>query len=114
MKSLALIAGLGALAVAAPIVASGNGTLSGGDPAAGRAFALETCTPCHVVSPDQLSPRRLASAPSFEAIANARGMTATALRAFLMTPHPTMPNLILSPQEAGDVIAYIVSLRDRP
>ena len=40
------------------------------DPAAGKAFALEVCTPCHVVAPDQLSPRRFAVAPDFNAIAN--------------------------------------------
>lgn len=113
MKLLALIAGFGVLAIAAPLVASAQDNLSGGDLAAGRAFALKTCTPCHLVSPDQLSPRRAATAPTFQAIANTRGMTASALHAFLATPHPTMPNLILAPQEARDVIAYIVSLRDR-
>ena len=84
-----------------------------GDPAKGRAFALEVCTPCHVVAQDQLSPRRLATAPEFRAIANARGMTETSLHAFLSTPHPTMPNLILSQREQDDVIAYILSLRRR-
>ena len=112
MKPRLLIAGCAVLALAAPLVARAQGDSSGGNPAAGRAFALETCTPCHLVSPDQLSPRRLAG-PPFKAIANTRGMTATALHAFLTTPHPTMPNLILSPQEANNVIAYNVSLRDR-
>jgi hypothetical protein len=37
-------------------------------------------------------------------------MTATALRVFLTTSHPKMPNLILTPDETADVIAYIVSL----
>ncbi len=40
-------------------------------------------------------------------------MTATALAAFLRSPHPTMPNLILNDEEARDVISYILSLRDR-
>ena len=41
-------------------------------------------------------------------------MTATALRVFLTSSHPKMPNLILKPGQAADVIAYILSLRDRP
>ena len=59
--------------------------------------------------------RRLASSlsgPSFQDIANTKGMTATALRVFLTTSHPKMPNLILTPEERSDVIAYILSLRD--
>jgi hypothetical protein len=30
---------------------------------------------------------------------------------FLRTSHPTMPNLILSDTDRGDLIAYILSLR---
>ncbi len=85
-----------------------------GDPIAGRAFALEVCTPCHRVATDQLSPGRFAVAPDFRAIANTRAMTETALHAFLSTSHPSMPNLILSQHEQDDVIAYIVSLRHQP
>lgn len=88
-----------------------NALAQTGDPEKGRAFALEVCTPCHVVAEKQLSPRRLATAPDFRAIANARGMTETSLHAFLSTPHPSMPNLILSQVEQDDVIAYILSLR---
>jgi hypothetical protein len=35
------------------------------------------------------------------------------LRAFLMTPHPSMPNYRLAPQEIDDVVTYILSLRRR-
>ncbi len=81
------------------------------NPASGRAFALQVCTPCHVVADKQLSPRRFTTAPDFRAIANIRGMTETSLHAFLSTPHPSMPNLILSQAEQDRVIAYILSLR---
>jgi hypothetical protein len=40
-------------------------------------------------------------------------MTATALHAFLTTSHPKMPNLILTPPETDDVIAYILGLRGK-
>lgn len=46
--------------------------------------------------------------------ANIRGITATALRAFLTRSHPKMPNLMLTQEETADVIAYILSLRNRP
>jgi len=39
-------------------------------------------------------------------------MTATALRVFLTTSPPNMPNLILTPDQIADVIAYILSLRE--
>ena len=31
---------------------------------------------------------------------------------FLATPHPKMPNLILTPEQLSDVTAYILSLRE--
>jgi mono/diheme cytochrome c family protein len=85
-----------------------------GNPTSGQRFALQTCTPCHVVTPDQLSPPRFAIGPDFPTIANTSGMTETALHLFLTHPHPRMPNLMLSPQEQDNVVAYILSLRTRP
>jgi hypothetical protein len=84
-----------------------------GNPQAGHDFAVGTCTPCHVVSPDQKSPFRFADAPDFRAIANVPGTTAIRLNIWLTNPHPTMPKLVLYAQEAADVIAYILSLRER-
>ena len=109
-----LVVGLAAALSMAAVSAGAQETPPGGDPQAGRAFALEVCAACHVVSSRQLAPARFAVAPSFHAIANTTGMTALALRVFLTTPHKTMPNLILHPDEAADVIAYILSLRDKP
>ena len=85
-----------------------------GDAAAGLSFASEACRSCHVVDPEEKSPRNLAIAPSFRDIANTPGMTATALQVFLISSHPKMPNLILKPQQMADVIAYIISLREPP
>ena len=42
------------------------------------------------------------------------GVTATALKVFLTSSHPKMPNLILTPEEIADVTAYILSLRNHP
>ena len=82
------------------------------DVAAGHAFAREACKSCHVVEAGPRAPRRLAIGPAFRDIANTPGMTTTALQAFLTSSHPKMPNLILTPDEKSDVIAYILSLHD--
>ena len=45
-------------------------------------------------------------------IANTSGMTATALTVWLQTSHPTMPNIILEPNDVSNVVAYILSLKN--
>ena len=110
MKALSAL-----VAIAGAVVIGNTGAFAQtvGDRRAGLAFAREVCTPCHIVAPDQLSPPRFASAPDFHGIANAPGMTELSLHAFLSSPHPSMPNLSLSQKKQDDVIAYILSLRDR-
>jgi len=83
-----------------------------GDVAAGYAFAREACKACHMVEAEESSPRRFEIGPAFRDVANTPGMTATALRVFLTSSHPKMPNLILKPEEIADVTAYILNLRD--
>ena len=100
--------------VAAALTATAfNANAQDGDVAAGRTFAREACNSCHVVEPTNPSPRIIVIGPDFQDIANTKGMTATALRVFLTTSHPKMPNLILAPQQIADVSAYILSLRER-
>jgi len=84
-----------------------------GNSEAGRVNAREVCSPCHAVTAEQASQRTIAVAPDFQTIVNTPGMTATALRAFSQTPHPKMPNLILAPEQSANVIAFLLSLRDR-
>ena len=81
-----------------------------GDARKGLAFAQKVCAECHGVAPGQLV---LAAAPTFRAIANTPGMTALALTVFLRTPHRNMPNLVISDSDRDNVIAYILSLRDK-
>jgi mono/diheme cytochrome c family protein len=90
-----------------------NAHAQDGNVAAGHAFARGACNPCHVVETEQRAPRLIIIGPAFRDIANTPGITATALRAFLTSSHPKMPNLILEPEEMANVIAYILSLRDR-
>lgn len=100
--------------VSAAILIAGAGSAVGdqfGDPVRGRIFAKETCAPCHgVLAEDPISPAP--DATDFITMANTPGMTRTALTVFLGTPHPTMPNLVLEPQDKDDVISYILSLKD--
>lgn len=104
---------LGLLVLAAASAAKAQLALPMGDPQAGRDFALQACSVCHVVAPEQRVPPRIARAVSFRTIANTEGMNGMKLQALLGHPHPIMPNLILTPEETADVIAYILSLRGR-
>jgi len=89
---------------------------------AGRSLALLACTGCHVVTPDQpFKPIRtvLPRPPDFKEIANRSNVTAASLQHHLETlpAVPTnshMPDPMLSSQELRDVVAFIISLRDKP
>lgn len=82
----------------------------GASPSRGLAYAQSACASCHAVEAGQTtSPNP--EAPPFEVIANLPGMTPTALNAWLHSPHPSMPNLIVAPNDRGDVAAYFESLR---
>jgi mono/diheme cytochrome c family protein len=89
-----------------------NAKAQDGDTAADHALAREACRACHMVEAGEGSSRMIVIGPAFRDIANTRGMTATAIRVFLTSSHPKMPNLILTPEEIADVSAYILSLRD--
>jgi hypothetical protein len=46
-----------------------------GNSGAGRVYAREVCSPCHAVTAEQASQRRIVIAPDFQTIANTSGMT---------------------------------------
>ena len=92
-----------------------------GDAAVGRDMALVACTGCHVVAPNQpfkpinTGPPR---PPDFKEIANRPNVTTASLQRHLATlptvpENSHMPNLMLSSEELRDVVAFIVSLRDK-
>ena len=81
-----------------------------GDAARGATLASTVCAQCHAVRAGELrSPDPMA--PNFSSIATTLGMTDRALRVWLQSSHPTMPNYGLSPSESNNVIAYILSLK---
>jgi cytochrome c2 len=82
-----------------------------GDAKRGLSYAEKACTECHgVLADDDISP--LLDAPTFRSVANTPGMTYTALSVWFQSPHPSMPNLIIPPEDLANVIAYIMSLKD--
>jgi len=83
-----------------------------GDATRGLDYASRVCAECHLVDdqgPYSVNP----DAPSFKEIANTAGMTGTAIKVWLQTSHPTMPDLIIPAQDTDDLIAYILSLRSK-
>jgi mono/diheme cytochrome c family protein len=83
-----------------------------GDPQKGLAYARKVCAQCHNISrSDAGSPD--SRAPTFRQVANTPGMSVTALTVWSRSSHPTMPNLIIDPEDMDDLIAYILSLKDR-
>jgi mono/diheme cytochrome c family protein len=102
LQTLAIVA-LSALPGAA-------GAVQLGDAKAGHAYATSVCAECHEVEAgESFSPNP--DAPSFQEVADTPGMTAQALTVWLQTSHPTMPNIIVKPDDMDNVIAYITSLR---
>jgi mono/diheme cytochrome c family protein len=81
-----------------------------GDPQAGFEYAKNVCSGCHGISAEE-SP--VPKATRFREVADRPGMTGTALRVWMETYHPTMPNIVVDKQDMLNVIAYILSLKGR-
>ena len=83
------------------------GTASAADVANGEKLARRWCASCHVVSTDQRQGNTQAS--PFSAIAKMPDLDAGKLAFFLLAPHPPMPDMNLSRNEAADLAGYIVT-----
>ncbi|MEY9884784.1 c-type cytochrome [Bradyrhizobium sp. USDA 329] len=77
--------------------------------AEGHRLARAWCQTCHAVEPHMIGV--FDEAPGFQAIADRQGTTALSLKVFLRTSHQNMPNLVISPEQADALSAYILSLR---
>jgi mono/diheme cytochrome c family protein len=75
----------------------------------GADLAKRWCASCHVVAAGQTAAS--ADVPSFASVARRPDFSPERLAFFLLDPHPKMPNFPLSRIEAGDIAAYIGSLR---
>ena len=74
---------------------------------AGRRLAVQWCSGCHAVEPKTVG----LFAAGFAEIAKVPSTTTLSLKVFLRTSHNNMPNFILQPDEADDIVAYIMSLK---
>jgi cytochrome c len=88
-----------------------------GDLTSGRQIATVQCSSCHQVLPRLFPEGNVPSGadkdgpPNFQSIADLSSTTGLSLNVFLHSNHRNMPNLILSPADSDDLIAYILSLK---
>jgi mono/diheme cytochrome c family protein len=78
----------------------------------GRQLAREVCAECHAIdkaADGSTNP----NAPTFKVIANTPGMTSAALTVALQTTHVTMPNFVIKGDALQNIIAYILSLKEK-
>jgi mono/diheme cytochrome c family protein len=95
-----------ALSLLILVSAAGTGTWAA-DAFKGEALAKRWCATCHIVSPDQR--QGTTQAPPFSAVAGKPDFNERTLAYFLLTPHPRMPDMNLTRNEAADLAAYIKS-----
>lgn len=101
---------LAAVLLGAVVQADAFGATDGpGDPAFGRQLAQELCGDCHVVSPDRAG-SGYEPGPNLVERMREPGITEMALRSYLQTSHPIMPNIRLTRDQTDDIVAYLESL----
>jgi mono/diheme cytochrome c family protein len=79
-------------------------------PEQGQILVQRWCVGCHLVGGEQT--KATTDAPPFASIARRPDFDAARIAAFLLDPHPKMPNMALSRVEANDIAAYIASLKE--
>jgi mono/diheme cytochrome c family protein len=82
-----------------------------GDIASGRHIADALCAACHQIDLGQ--PEKSTAAPGFAQVAKLPSTTALALNVFLQSSHTHMPNYQLTRQETDDIVAFIMSLKEK-
>jgi mono/diheme cytochrome c family protein len=85
-----------------------NSVAAPADPTNGERLAKRWCASCHIVSADQT--RGADNVPPFAAIAKTPGFSGEKIGQFLLDPHPKMPDMQLTRDEARDLGAYIAGL----
>jgi mono/diheme cytochrome c family protein len=95
---------IGLLAIAGPAL----GQVPSGNSERGGQLAERWCSSCHIVSVSQ--EQGTTEAPTFRSIAERSPEAIDAFAAFLMDPHPPMPDLSLTREEIRDLLSYIASL----
>jgi len=75
----------------------------------GQTLVNRWCVSCHLAGTDQK--QATTDAPPFAGIAKRSDFDAAKLAFFLLDPHPKMPDMQLSRDEASDIAAYIATLK---
>jgi mono/diheme cytochrome c family protein len=86
-----------------------NAIAVAGDADNGLRLARRWCASCHIVTGGQA--RASDAVPAFASVAARKDFNADKIAAFLLNPHPIMPNMSLTRDEANDIAAYIATLR---
>jgi len=84
-------------------------TAFGADPQNGLRIAQRWCASCHVITAGQRTGTD--QAPPFRTIVRIPNFDASKIALFLLDPHPKMPDMSLTRDEAADLAAYIASLK---
>jgi mono/diheme cytochrome c family protein len=104
--------------VASSLAVPAQESSAAGNVEAGRTLALLACTGCHVVLPNQPFAPLIGGLSDFYTIANRPNTTQASLRRFLsdlpaVPPRGRMANPALTSDQMEDIVAFIMSLRDR-
>ena len=100
-----------AVLIGLAVVLPASSTMAQGNPSRGLALSQRWCSQCHGVTPNEGSHNP--DAPRFIDVAAERSATEYSLRVFFRTPHATMPNFVLNPDDIEDIISYILSMKPK-
>jgi len=107
---IALAMLLGVAALFAVRMHAADGAAPGADSiSAGRQLAESWCKTCHAIGSDVSGAPH--PGPDFIKVANMPSTTELALKVFLRTSHPSMPNIVLTPEQTDNLVTYILSLK---
>jgi mono/diheme cytochrome c family protein len=81
-------------------------------PTPGLALSQKYCVRCHMIAPT--AKQGWTDAPAFDALANRPGTTIASLTAIIEKPHMNMLNTARPANEAHEIAAYIMTLRQHP
>jgi cytochrome c len=88
---------------------AGGATPAADSITAGHKLAEAWCKACHAI--DATTAGTSNNAADFVAVANMPSTTELSVKVFLRSSHPSMPNLVLTPEQTSDIASYILSLR---
>jgi mono/diheme cytochrome c family protein len=75
---------------------------------AGHRLAAAWCQECHAIEAGEV---RDGKGPAFVRIAQMPSTTELSLNVFLRSNHANMPNFIIAPGDATEIVQYILSLK---